>query len=161
MSKVTLLVEKLDNFKKVESILKKDLSLEYKTKGSVAFDLIAAIPEMIRISIGDTVLIPTGIKVVVPEGYSLQVTSRSSAVKTGLMLVNGVGIIDQDYRGELFLAIARPVGGLSGNKTYIRIQPGDRLAQASLVKVSIADFEYGTVENNTDRGEGGFGSTGK
>lgn len=169
--RVKLLAQKLDHFKQVEELLGKEINLAYQTSGAVAFDLIAAIPEPIEIPMGKVLVIPTGIKVIVPTGFVLQIVARSSVVKTGRIIQNAVGIIDQDYRGELFVGMTRVAYGTEDLVQYVGfpyeqafpvpVQPGERIAQALLVRVGIADFEYTTITNDTARGDGGFGSTGK
>ena len=168
---VELLVEKNDKFLKVEELLGEEINLGYKTEGSCAFDLIAAIPEPIEIPMGTVIVIPTGIKVVVPTGYALQIMCRSSSIKTGRIIVNAPGLIDQDYRGEIMVGMTRVAYGTEDTVQYkgapyeqaypVPVQPGERIAQALLVKIGIADFKYTTVNNDTARGSGGFGSTGK
>lgn len=168
---VKLEVEKLPNFLKLEQQLGREINLEYKTPGSVAFDLVAAIEYPIQLPMFQTVCIPTGVRFKVPEGYYLQLCSRSSAVKTGRVLVNSLGILDQDFRGGAQIYIARMAYGSEDKpttnelllNTYVAppIEPGERIAQAVLVKMAIADFHYTQIDTNTERGTGGFGSTGK
>ncbi len=168
---VELLVEKMDHYKNVEKLLGQTIDLGYKTVGSVAFDLIAAIPEPIEIPMKKVILIPTGIKVVVPNGYALQIMCRSSANKTGRIIINATGLIDKDYRGEIMVGMARVAYGTEDQVQYVGapyeqaypvpVLPGERIAQALLVNIGIAKFTYTTINNDTARGAGGFGSTGK
>ena len=105
---------------------------------------------------GERVLIGTGLHVAVPQGYELQIRSRSSyALKKGLLVANSPGTIDSDYRGE--------IGVILINTTHVllEVKLGERIAQAVLKKIEQADFELVEELDDTDRGEGGFGSTGK
>ncbi|MFH1770611.1 MAG: dUTP diphosphatase [archaeon] len=129
---------------------------KYETKGSAAADLRAAIDTNVRvISPGDSALILTGLFVEIPESYMMHITPRSGfAAKYGIGIVNSPGIIDSDYRGEVGVILVN-----HGHRDF-EIHRGDRIAQMSFVKVEQANFE--TTENisKTERGEGGFGSTG-
>lgn len=105
---------------------------------------------------GERVLIGTGLHVAVPQGYELQIRSRSSyALKKGLLVANSPGTIDSDYRGE--------IGVILINTTHVllEVKLGERIAQAVLNKIEQANFELVKELDDTDRGEGGFGSTGK
>ena len=127
---------------------------EYATEGSVGFDFHAVKDVVVRP--GVTLLIPTGLAVEVPEGCELQVRPRSGmSLKTGALIKNSPGTIDSDYRGEIRVIMAN-IG-----HEYLRIKKGDRIAQGVLAPV-IQAVEIIDVEelNETDRGEGGFGSTG-
>lgn len=128
---------------------------EYKTLGSSGLDLLANNAEPIVINPMERTLIPTGIFIEIPEGYEGQVRARSGlSIKNGITLVNCVGTIDSDYRGELKI----PVINLS-NEPFTVTQ-GDRIAQLIITKYErISWCEVETVEE-THRGEGGFGSTG-
>ena len=129
------------------------------TRGSVdaaGIDLYACINEERVIAPGATKMIPTGIACDFPDGYFGAVTVRSSVgTKRGLRLANQIGIIDHDYNGEIMLAIYN-----STNELAI-IKPGERLAQMVLLPY----ITYNIVETDslvdTERGEGGFGSTGR
>lgn len=102
---------------------------------------------------GATYTIDLGIRVAIPDGYYGQLTLRSSAGKKGLTIPNGVGIIDPDYRGNLKLlvtALAEPV----------LVAAGERVCQLVILPLTTADVEVGVVDTDTDRGQGGVGSTG-
>lgn len=123
--------------------------------GAACFDFCAALDQPMVVKPGEIVLIPTGLAVELPLGYELQVRARSGlAAKFGLMLVNGIGTIDSDYRGEIKV-IAALVG-----KHELTIQPGDRIAQGLVAPV--LQIQHCEVKDlgATERGEGGFGSTG-
>lgn len=149
----------------------------YATEGSLGLDLIAVSfkklitryninvheshfqGNKLRISSGDRVLVGTGLKVEIPKGYVLDIRTRSGlALKSGLVVANSPGTIDADYRGEIGVILTN----LSAD--FVEIEKGERIAQAVLVKaeqiewVKVPDEVYLT---KTERGEGGFGSTGK
>lgn len=109
-----------------------------------------------RILPGETVLIPTGIAAAIPAGYAGFVFARSGlSVKMGLAPANKVGVIDADYRGEILVALYNQ----SGQVRLVR--DGDRIAQLVIEKVETPDFEEVDELPSTERGAGGFGSTGK
>jgi len=109
--------------------------------------------QTVEIYPNEQVLIDTGVAVKIPEGYAGFVFNRSSQAKLGIMLPNSVGVIDSDYRGNIKVPLKN-----IGESPY-KIQRGDRIAQLVLVPVLLAGFvdEW----NNTERGSGGFGSTGR
>ncbi|HHW11012.1 MAG TPA: dUTP diphosphatase [Firmicutes bacterium] len=128
----------------------------YATGGSAGWDLQAAISAPLVIAPGETVMIPTGIALEIPRSnLAGLVFARSGlAAKHGLCLANGVGVIDSDYRGEIFCAMVN-----IGKKEYT-IKPGDRLAQLVFVPVERAEPVFVAALEETERGAGGFGSTG-
>ena len=129
---------------------------EYKTEGAAGMDLCAAIDEPIVLKPLERTLVPTGLKIELEHGYEAQVRPRSGlAIKHGITLINCVGTIDEDYRGEVCI----PITNLS-NETYT-IQPDERIAQMVIAKVEQAKIEVTTELSETIRGTGGFGSTGK
>lgn len=110
----------------------------------------------IEIKPGGRCLIPTGLFVAIPQGYELQCRMRSGlALKMGLTLTNGIGTIDADYRGEIGIILTNT------SNTPVRINDGERLMQLVLAKHEVAEWEEVEVLPETDRGEGGFGHTGK
>ncbi len=128
---------------------------EYATGGSVGMDLAAAVDAPVVIKAGKRELVPTGIALQIPEGYAGFVFPRSGlSMKKGITMVNSVGVIDNDYTGEIKLAMLNV-----SSKDYT-INPGDRVAQ--LVFIPIAHARLVEVESleKTERGDGGFGSTG-
>lgn len=127
----------------------------YATEGAAGMDLIASIEENITIRPMERKLIPTGIKIELPKGYEAQIRPRSGlSIKHGITLINCIGTIDEDYRGEILV----PIINLS--ETNYTIHPKDRIAQMVIAPVSKAEIiEVEQVEETT-RGEGGFGSTG-
>ena len=128
---------------------------EYKTEGAAGMDLCAAIAEPIALKPLERKLIPTGLKIELEHGYEAQIRPRSGlSIKHGISLINCVGTVDEDYRGEVCI----PLVNLS-NQSYV-IQPGERVAQMIIAKYEQAKIEVVTELSDTVRGEGGFGSTG-
>ncbi|MCQ2790325.1 MAG: dUTP diphosphatase [bacterium] len=129
---------------------------EYQTEGASGMDLCAAIDEPISLKPMERKLIPTGLKIELEHGYEAQVRPRSGlSIKHGITLINCVGTIDEDYRGELCV----PIVNLSTEE--YTIQPNERIAQMVIAKYEQAKLEVVTELSDTVRGEGGFGSTGK
>ena len=129
---------------------------EYKTEGAAGMDLCAAISEPITLKPLERYLVPTGLQIELEHGYEAQIRPRSGlSIKHGITLINCVGTIDEDYRGEVCV----PVVNLS-NETYT-IQPQERIAQMIIARVEQAKIEVVTELTDTIRGAGGFGSTGK
>ncbi|MCJ8342770.1 MAG: dUTP diphosphatase [Cetobacterium sp.] len=129
---------------------------QYMTTGAAGMDVKANIEEPIVLNSLDRYLVPTGIKMEIPEGFEVQVRPRSGlAIKHGISLVNSPGTIDSDYRGEIKIIMIN----LSG--TPYTIEPGERIAQLVLQKVYRMNFKK--VENleESERASGGFGHTGK
>lgn len=136
----------------------------YQTAGSSGADLKAFIDKPSTIHPGERVIITTGIRLQLPEGYEAQVRSRSGlAAKHGIACLNSPGTIDQDYRGEIKVILHN-----HGTEPYT-IEPGDRIAQLVVSPVAKARFELITdlcikeADNykKNERGEGAFGSTGR
>jgi len=128
---------------------------EYKTEGSSGMDLYAAIEKEITLKPLERVLIPTGIKIEIPIEYEAQIRARSGlSVKHGITLINAVGTIDADYRGEICIGLVN-----LSNEEYT-IKPDDRIAQLVIMKVEKAQIEVTAELGSSSRGEGGFGSTG-
>ena len=129
---------------------------EYKTQGAAGMDLCAAISEPITLQPLERKLIPTGLKIELEHGYEAQIRPRSGlSIKHGISLINCVGTIDEDYRGEVCV----PIVNIS-NEAYT-IQPEERIAQMVIAKYEQAEIEVVTELSDTERGTGGFGSTGK
>lgn len=138
------------------------------TPGSAGFDLYSI--ERKNINPGDTVMIRTGIRVEIPDGHFMYVSSKSGlAAKHGLSVLNSPGLIDNDYRGEIIIIMNR-VGQKrhTGEKLCIEksnspivIDPGDKIAQFVVLPYPKVELVEGVIDSVTVRGEGGFGSTGR
>jgi len=127
----------------------------YETEGSAGMDLRAYLTETVVLAPGERALIPTGIRIELPMGLEAQIRARSGlSIRQGLALVNGVGTIDSDYRGEIKI----PVINL-GDKD-IEIENQDRVAQMVIARYERIKWEPTTQLNETERSEGGFGHTG-
>lgn len=129
---------------------------QYETKGAAGLDVRANITEPITLGSLERKLIPTGLKVSIPQGYEIQVRPRSGmTLKHGITMLNTPGTIDSDYRGDIGLIVVN-----LSNKEYT-IQPNERLGQFVLNKVEQIEWEVVETLDETERGTGGFGSTGK
>jgi len=129
---------------------------EYKTAGAAGMDLCAAITEPVELKPFERTLIPTGLKIELEHGYEAQIRPRSGlSIKHGITLINCVGTVDEDYRGEVCIALVN-----LSTQTYV-IQPQERVAQMVISKYEQAELQVVTELSDTTRGEGGFGSTGK
>lgn len=141
---------------KIQRLQHNKILPEYKTEGAAGMDLCAAISEPIELKPLERKLIPTGLKIELEHGYEAQVRPRSGlSIKHGITLINCVGTIDEDYRGEVCV----PIVNIS-NEAYT-IQPDERIAQMVIARAEQAKIEIVTELTDTERGEGGFGSTGK
>ena len=127
----------------------------YQTEGSAAVDLMANIKEKKILKPMERALIPTGIYISLPKGYEAQVRPRSGlAFKSGISVLNTPGTIDSDYRGEVGVILIN-----FSNKNFI-ISNGDRIAQMIVTSFSQVTWVESELLSETDRGGGGFGSTG-
>ena len=128
----------------------------YETSASAGLDLRAFIPESITLLPLERTLIKTGLFLEIPEGYEAQVRPRSGlALKNGITVLNSPGTIDADYRGEVGVILVN-----ISNENF-EINTGDRVAQMVFAKVKQAKWILAEELSETERGEGGFGSTGK
>ena len=147
MEKILLKIQKLNEKVSVPN---------YQTEGTAGMDLSAFLDTPITLKSLERKLIPTGIKIELPHGYEAQIRPRSGmSIKNGITLVNCVGTIDEDYRGEVCI----PVINLSTQE--FTINNGDRIAQMIIAPVTKATIQVVAELSETKRGEGGFGSTGK
>lgn len=128
----------------------------YETAGAAGADLRANLPGgSVRLAPGERALVPTGLKLEIPEGYEVQIRPRSGlALKQGLTLPNTPGTIDSDYRGPLGVIV------LNAGQEVIEIAHGQRIAQMVVAPVVRAEFLEVSELGETARGAGGFGSTG-
>jgi dUTP pyrophosphatase len=129
---------------------------QYATPASAGVDLKAAIKEAITLAPLERSIIPTGLKIALPEGYEAQVRPRSGlAAKHGITVLNSPGTIDADYRGEIGVIL------VNLSQTSFTIQPEERIAQLVVAKYEQIQWEETEELSQTNRGVGGFGSTGK
>ena len=142
---------------KIKLLSPKAVLPRYATPGSAAMDLTACIDEPVTLFPRQLVTLPTGIAIALPSAeYVALVFARSGlGVKHGISLSNGVGVIDSDYRGEI------KVGLTNLSDEPYTIQPGDRVAQLAILPVTQATVVQVSELDETGRGAGGFGSTGK
>lgn len=132
---------------------------KYETKGSAGMDIRAYLQEephsAIVLNPMQRELIPTGLYVEIPKGCEIQLRARSGlAIKHGVTLVNGIGTIDSDYRGEIKIPL------INLGKKPVMIEDGDRIAQMVLCRYEQITFEEVNELSETERGSGGFGHTG-
>lgn len=129
---------------------------KYETMGASGLDVRAQIDQGILLEPGQRIAIPTGITMEIPMGFEIQVRPRSGwALKEGMSVLNTPGTIDADYRGELKIILANL------GQQVVKIQDQDRIAQ--IVLCPVTQLEWCSVDelSSTERGVGGFGSTGK
>ena len=127
----------------------------YETPGSAGMDIRAWLKEPVILQPGERALIPTGLFMEFEPGYEVQLRARSGlAVKHGIGLVNGVGTIDSDYRGEIKVAL------INLGQEAFAVNNGERIAQMVISPVVQAEIEPSELLTETERGAGGFGSTG-
>ena len=136
--------------------LSKDVALpKYETEGSSGLDLAANIDKQIKILPGKSEIISTGLAVAIPKNFEIQIRPRSGlAAKSQISVLNTPGTIDADYRGELKVILIN-----LSNKIFV-VEKGLRIAQMVLCPVVKATLKEVTKLENTERGSGGFGSTG-
>jgi len=126
------------------------------TAGSAGYDLCAAVEREMVVAPGERVLVPTGFRFAIPPGYEGQIRPRSGLALThGILVPNAPGTIDSDYRGELRVILLN-----SGTEPW-SIRRGDRIAQLVIAPVSNAEFRECAELESTDRGERGFGHSGR
>ena len=129
---------------------------EYATIGSAGMDLRANITEPITLESLERTLIPTGLHIELPVGYEAQIRPRSGlAIKHGITCLNTPGTIDSDYRGDVGVEL------VNLSKEPYTVFPGERVAQMIINKYEQVEFELVDKLSETERGEGGFGHTGK
>lgn len=135
--------------------LSNNVAPSYKTEGASGMDICAYLEEPMILKPMDIVVVPTGIKLEIPEGNEVQVRARSGlAAKHGISLVNGIGTIDSDYRGEVGVIMIN-----LGRSDFV-INNGDRIAQLVAMKYEKVELEIVDELNETKRNEGGFGHSG-
>lgn len=128
---------------------------QYQSAGAAGFDFHACIDEAVTLKPGDMIGFPTGVGIELPDGYELQVRSRSGlAFRHRVSMLNGVGTIDADYRGEIQVLLRN-----YGEDEFV-VEPGMRIAQGVIAKVERVEWEESDDLSETKRSHGGFGSTG-
>ena len=128
----------------------------YATVNSAGMDLKANITESVTLGPLERALIPTGLYIALPEGTEAQVRPRSGlAAKHGISVLNSPGTIDADYRGEVKVILVN-----LSNEPFV-VNPGERIAQMVVARYEKVEWDEVDVLDETDRGEGGFGSTGR
>lgn len=135
----------------------KDTALlpEYQTKGASGADIHACIDEPVVLQPMERRMIPTGLAMAIPEGFEVQVRARSGmSIKHGITMVNGVGTIDADYRGEVGVLL------MNLSQDAFTIEPGMRIAQMVVAKYEVVKWAEVDLLDETARGKGGFGSSG-
>lgn len=145
-------------FKAIHPKIGREIPLpQFATPGSAAMDLRACLDDPVTLQAGARAVIPTGLAMALPSAdYVALVFARSGlGIKKGVCLSNGVGVIDSDYRGEIAVGLVN----LSGED--YTIQPGDRIAQLMVVPVVQPTVTLADELDETDRGSGGLGSTGR
>lgn len=126
-----------------------------QTDGSAGFDLHACLDAPTSLNPGETCVVPTGLAAEIPAGYAGMIFTRSGlGVKHGIVVKNGVGVIDSDYRGELRVAL------FNCDSEPYTLTPGERVAQLVLLPVGLFPVVEAEELDETTRGTGGFGSTG-
>lgn len=128
---------------------------EYQTEHSAGMDLHADVDQSVTLKPGERYGVPTGIAIALPVGYEAQIRGRSGlAAKFGIALTNGIGTIDADYRGEIHALIIN-----HGQEDFV-VEPGMRIAQMVIAKYEKVEWQEADSLDETERGAGGFGSTG-
>ena len=129
---------------------------EYQTSGAAGFDFCACVEEPVTLRAKDGIgTFPTGVGVEIPKGYELQVRTRSGlAFKHRVTMLNGMGTIDSDFRGEMFVTLVN-----WGEEDFV-VEPGMRIAQGVVSKFEKVEWEEVEELSSTERNEGGYGSTG-
>ena len=128
----------------------------YATQHAAGMDLCAAVANDVKVEPGKRVLVPTGLKIALPEGYEAQIRPRSGlALKNGLTVLNSPGTIDADYRGEICVLLIN-----HGSEAFV-VRRGERIAQMVIAPVSRVELVPVSSLSTTDRGSAGFGSTGR
>ena len=128
----------------------------YETKGSAGMDIRASLSEPVTVLPGERQLIPTGISIQLPQGFEAQIRARSGlAVKYGIGLVNGIGTIDSDYRGEIKIPV------INWGQEPFTINDGDRIAQMIICRYETVEWAAVDCLDDSERGKGGFGHTGR
>lgn len=140
----------------VQRVRERAVIPQYATEGSAGVDLVACVDAPKRLAPGEQTMIPTGIAIALPSRdlVGLIFPRSGLATRNGLVLANSVGVIDADYRGEIFCPM------VNRGKDTVVIEPGDRIAQMLFMPIAVAQLVEAERLETTARGAGGFGSTG-
>lgn len=129
---------------------------QFATSGSAGADIRAMLDGPVLIKPGDIAGIKTGLYMEIPEGYEVQIRARSGlAIRHGISMINGIGTIDSDYRGEVIVPLIN-----LGKEDFV-VNDGDRIAQMLVCKYESFKWQEEEVLSDTERGQGGFGHTGR
>lgn len=140
---------------KIKKLNDKAILPTYGSTYSAGADLYACMDETVTIQPGETVLVKTGLAMAIPEGYAGLIYARSGlATKKGLAPANKVGVVDADYRGEVMVPL------YNHSRMAVDVAHGERIAQMVITPFLTAEYMLTDELNETERGEGGFGSTG-
>lgn len=141
---------------KIKKLSENAIIPTYGSEYSAGADLYACLDSEVVIDAGETYVVKTGIAMEIPEGYAGLIYARSGlATKRGLAPANKTGVVDSDYRGEIMVAL------YNHSKEAQSIAPGERIAQLVITPFLTADFMEAEELTDTQRGSGGFGSTGR
>jgi dUTP pyrophosphatase len=128
---------------------------QYQTSGAAGADLHACLETPVTLQSMERRLIPTGLAMAIPQGYEVQIRARSGmSIKHGLTMVNGIGTVDADYRGEVGVLV------INLGQEAFTIEPGMRIAQMVVARYETAAWNEASELDETERGTGGFGSSG-
>lgn len=140
---------------KITKLHKDAILPEYQTAGAAGADIHARLDAPVTLVPMERRMIPTGLAMAIPEGYEVQIRARSGlSIKHGITMVNGIGTIDNDYRGEMGVLLIN-----LGQEPFV-VEPGMRIAQMVVARYETASWQEVEVLDETERGEGGYGSTG-
>lgn len=159
---MSVLVSTGESYSLVDSLTVKIVRLrasaklpEYQTAQAAAMDIHACIDKPITLQSLDRVMVPTGFALELPDGYEAQMRARSGlAIKNGITMANGIGTIDADYRGEVGVLV------INTSRDEFVIEPGMRIAQMVVARYERVEWEETNTLSETERGTGGYGSTG-
>jgi dUTP pyrophosphatase len=141
---------------KIKKIRPSAILPDYQTEQAAAMDLCACLDAPLQLQPMERAVVPTGLAMEIPQGYEAQIRARSGlSIKNGICLINGVGTIDADYRGEIGILMVN-----FGSEAF-SIEPGMRVAQMVVARHEVVQWQESTELDDTTRGEGKFGSTGQ
>ena len=128
---------------------------QYQTVGAAGADIHACLEMPMTLQPMERAVIPTGLAMAIPEGYEVQIRARSGmSIKHGITLVNGIGTVDADYRGEVGVLV------INLGQEAFTVEPGMRIAQMVVAEYTVAEWSEVTSLDSTERGEKGYGSSG-